>query len=80
MSNWVCAGITYSSGDYVGEVADVHSDICPPGCSPANLTDPEWRRRMHAALDEWLDRSDGTGHFAIGGPNLWDALNREDGE
>lgn len=80
MSNWVCAAITYASGDYAGDVPDVHSDVCPPGCSPANLSNPEWRQFFHDTLDNWLDRSGGTGYFAIGGANLWDALNREDGE
>jgi hypothetical protein len=34
----------------------------------------EWRQFLHANLDEWLDNSDGTGHFAIGGDDLWHRL------
>jgi len=43
----------------------VHSDICPPGCSSANMDDESWRKFLHECLDEWLDTSDGTGGFYI---------------
>lgn len=50
----------------------VHSDICPPECSLDNITD-EYRKFLHANLDEWLDKSGGTGTFYIaeqGGSSL----------
>jgi hypothetical protein len=64
---YVCAGIEYGDG--------IHSDICPPECEPGRMDSAEWRRFLHTNLDEWLDKSDGTGHFVIGGASLWDALN-----
>ena len=57
----------------------VHSDICPPGCLLENIDDPEWRAYLHVCLDEWLNKSQGTGVFYIGDikysyadPNLGD--------
>lgn len=44
----------------------IHSDICPPECHPDGLKDPQYRAFLHANLDEWLDRSGGTGMFWIG--------------
>lgn len=63
---YVCAAVEYGGS--------VHSDICPPACSAANMGREEWRQFLHANLDEWLDKSDGTGHFAIGGDDLWARL------
>lgn len=73
MFRYVCAGITYASGRY-GYGADVHSDVCPPHCRPENMHREQWRKRIHTALDEWLDNSDGTGYFAIGGAEFWESL------
>jgi hypothetical protein len=42
----------------------VHSDICPRGCDLENL-DEDHRQFLHACLDEWLDKSRGTGAFYI---------------
>ena len=44
----------------------VHSDICPPGCDLKNITE-EYRKFLHDNLDEWLDKSNGTGIFYITG-------------
>lgn len=41
----------------------VHSDICPAACQPV-FTD-EYRKFLHTCLDEWLDKSRGTGQFYI---------------
>jgi len=45
----------------------VHSDVCPPNCSPTGLQDEEYRKFLHDVLDEWLDKSKGTGGFYISG-------------
>lgn len=44
----------------------VHSDICPPDCDLSNITE-EYRKYLHDNLDEWLDKSNGTGIFYITG-------------
>lgn len=41
----------------------IHSDICPPGCKA--VFTPEYRNFLHDALNEWLDRSQGTGYFYV---------------
>jgi hypothetical protein len=71
IANWVCAAIEYTNE----EGMPVHSDLCPPNCSPNWMEGEEWREFLHATLDNWLDKSGGTGHFVIGGQDLWDALN-----
>lgn len=52
---------------YKGDVGNVHSDICPSSCDFSGI-DEEYRKLLHASLDEWLDRSNGTGAFYIKGP------------
>ena len=42
----------------------VHSDICPGDCDFKNV-DPKWRKFIHEALDEWIDKSRGTGCFYV---------------
>lgn len=44
---------------------NIHSDICPPDCAASNLTDKEYRKLLHTILDEWLDKSGGTGIFYL---------------
>lgn len=68
---YVCAGITYMEGETL-----VNSDICPPGCLAGNMGRDEWRKFLHDTLDEWLDNSGGTGHFIVGGEDVWNALNK----
>lgn len=43
----------------------VHSDICPPECSSERLSDKAYRKFLHDCLDEWLDKSRGTGGLYI---------------
>ena len=43
---------------------NIHSDTCPPGCDFKNLDD-EHRKYLHDVLDEWIDKSNGTGIFYI---------------
>jgi len=42
----------------------IHSDVCPDDCDFANI-DKEYRKYIHALLDEWLDKSNGTCGFYI---------------
>jgi hypothetical protein len=65
---YVCAAVEYGG--------TVHSDICPLECRPDQMSRAEWRRFLHANLDEWLDKSNGTGHFAIGGNEFWATINK----
>ena len=58
----------------------VHSDTCPPGCLAGNMGGEEWRKFIHASLDEWLNNSGGTGYFVVGGEKVWDALNSWEGD
>jgi len=55
-----CAEIQYEGG--------IHSDICW-NCDTRQpdkpLTD-DYRKFLHDCLDEWLDKSEGTGHFVVG--------------
>lgn len=41
-----------------------HSDTCPPDCDFKNIS-KEYREYLHNLLDEWLDKSEGTGIFYI---------------
>lgn len=43
----------------------IHSDICPPNHSSAHMQSKEYREFVHQCLDEWLDKSNGTGGFYI---------------
>ena len=79
-----CAEIQYDRGyDESGEPTKgywVHSDVCWQ-CGPQNPGAPltgEYREILHALLDEWLDRSRGTGAFWLGDPNyLVEAFNQD---
>ena len=56
--------------EYVGyrngqEIGWVHSDVCPKDHSVESL-DEDYRKLMHQCLDEWFDKSQGTGHFYVG--------------
>jgi hypothetical protein len=52
MSEHICSEIMYNG---------IHSDLCS-----SNLHDSEWRNTLHSALDEWLDKSNGSGCFYVG--------------
>jgi len=43
----------------------VHSDICPSCCESNRMSDEQYREYLHKCLDEWLDKSNGTGAFYI---------------
>lgn len=56
--------------EYINEdLETIHSDIGPDsGDLNAALTvSPDFRQYLHDNLDEWLDKSDGTGIFYITG-------------
>lgn len=63
----ICAEIMYDGVD-----GSVHSDICletenDPRALPEYVN---YREFLHKNLDEWLDKSNGTGIFYIGDPTL----------
>jgi hypothetical protein len=65
---------------YDSENGGVHSDICPHDHDFDKIT-PEYRKLLHACLDEWLDRSSGTGAFYIkGGRNMFPVDKGEEDE
>lgn len=58
-----CGEIQYETNE-----GNVHSDICW-NCNPDSDTKPmseEYREFLHKALDEWLNKSNGTGGFWVG--------------
>ena len=58
----ICGEIQYDSSEGL-----VHSDICYNVGAMVKIADAtNYRRFLHANLDEWLDRSDGSGFFYIG--------------
>lgn len=60
-----CAEIQYHD-DYTE--GTIHSDLCwhcEPKAEGEDLT-AEYRKLLHDCLDEWLDRSRGTGAFWLG--------------
>jgi len=61
-----CAEIQYAS-----KFGLVHSDICATMQEDGSFTEKA-RAFLHANLDEWLDKSGGTGFFYIG--NVQDAV------
>jgi hypothetical protein len=57
--------IIHAEIEYINSEGDtVHSDICPPECD-FNKIDSTYRKFLHESLDEWLDKSNGTGQFYI---------------
>lgn len=64
---------------YDTEVGGVHSDICN-GCfadTPVELTE-EYRKFIHDCLDEWLNKSNGTGAFWVGDPDYFYSWEKEE--
>ena len=56
--------------EYINEdLETIHSDIGPGGgdLNAALAVNPDFRQYLHDNLDEWLDKSDGTGIFYITG-------------
>ena len=60
----VCGEIEYNHPDGSGRV---HSDICIVHNGSWQVP-PELRGFLHDALDEWLDKSRGSGLFWLGDP------------
>lgn len=58
MMHQVCSEIQYETPEGV-----IHSDLCP---GPVDKMDEETKKTLHNALDEWLEKSNGTGFFYIG--------------
>jgi len=63
-----CGEIQYETPE-----GNVHSDICF-NCNPSNdsriITDT-YREFLHNCLNEWLDKSKGTGAFWVGNPEYF---------
>ena len=63
-----CGEIQYETNN-----GNVHSDICF-NCNPSNdsraLT-ADYRQFLHECLDEWLNKSNGTGAFWVGDPTYF---------
>lgn len=62
MGSEFCAEITYKLEDGNGWV---HSDICNHNSD--GISD-DYRKFIHDCLDEWLNKSNGTGYLWIGDP------------
>jgi len=65
----ICAEVMYDGPD-----GYVHSDICLETGDEDTRGVAEffaYREFLHANLDEWLDKSNGTGLFYIGDP-IWE--------
>lgn len=60
----VCGEIEYDTPE-----GGVHSDICLVHDGPYRVT-PDTRAFLHACLDEWLDKSRGSGMFWLGDPEV----------
>jgi hypothetical protein len=61
--------IIHSEIEYTNSEGNlVHSDTCPPECNFDNI-DNTYRKFLHDCLDEWLDKSNGTGQFYISEEN-----------
>lgn len=63
---------------YFPDNTSVQSDICF-NCNPSNdsrAITPNYREFLHTALDEWLNKSNGTGAFWIGDPEYFASWER----
>ena len=66
--------ITYEDQNKGG----VHSDICWC-CNPRTEEQPiddDYRKMLHECLDEWLNKSNGTGAFWVGDPEYFHTWNQ----
>ena len=57
----ICAEVFYESPE-----GNVHSDLCIEDISGNFHIDTDYRKFLHDNLDEWLNNSNGTGHFVVG--------------
>jgi hypothetical protein len=53
----------HGSFEYKKDGIVVHEDVCPPTCK--HTGSKSWKQQAHAALDTWMDNSEGTGYFII---------------
>lgn len=53
---------------YFPKNSSVHSDICKHNDGPITV---EYRKFLHACLDEWLNQASGTGAFWVGDPQYF---------
>jgi len=60
----VCGEICYEC-ERDGVQTSVHSDVCPPNHN-IGKADESYRSLMHDCLDEWMNKSGGTGYFFLG--------------
>lgn len=60
-----CGEIQYETAD-----GNVHSDICNHSAYFDEPTE-DYREFLHNCLNEWLDKSNGTGAFWIGDPSYF---------
>lgn len=67
--------------EYCGEIlydtpeGGVHSDICHhSGDTPIG---PNYRQFLHDCLDEWLNKSNGTGAFWVGDPEYFNSWEKD---
>lgn len=66
-----CAEISYETPE-----GNVHSDICF-SCTEDIPMEDNYRKFIHKCLDEWLDKSNGTGAFWLAGGEYWDSIREE---
>lgn len=66
-----CGEITYEVVEEFGQGGGtIHSDICFHSAYFDEPTD-DYRKFLHDCLDEWLNKSNGTGAFWIGNPEYF---------
>ena len=64
MEKHICGEITYDTS-----VGPCHSDVCIRAIDEIDFVDNDGdthRKFLHRVLDEWLDKSNGTGFFDVG--------------
>ena len=64
MAKHICGEITYET-----DIGPIHSDICIPDMDDVDRVEDcgdTHRKFLHRVLDEWLDKSNGTGFFHVG--------------
>jgi hypothetical protein len=62
-----CGEITYDN-----HKGGVHSDICWNCDTKGQPMDPDYRKFLHDCLDEWINKSKGTGAFWLGDPKYFE--------
>jgi len=65
-----CGEILYDTPE-----GGVHSDICHH--SDNQPIGPNYRQYLHDSLDEWLNKSNGTGAFWVGDPEYFNSWEKD---